>query len=1114
MRGNLSLEKLKLSWGKPLVFVMPWLLLCTFSFCHKDDKMSYMIKADRPPLFSQMMIAANGVHLSMNVEQFQAIKNLFPSNVFKKGFTYYKEGKVFSLSYNRQLGEWFAEVEGTFPYYVEIKVEDLFSGEMEAFCDCPAFATYGTCKHIAAVLLEMAEQGVLATNRTDERVFERFIEDMYDLKERKRTDVFEKVPMQVEYVLIIDEFGKLYLELKTGIRHRYVVKNVPEFLHEVLNGKGCYFTKKFSYDPGQHYFLQQDWEIFSLLHATIQTNEFFKENNLHDIAFHEQRKVVIPPLVFGNLLEKLKQRDVKVAATDETKEGIDVIYGKIPSSFTLSYDKDNRLTLTIDSNERVSFLKMYKALYADGVFFIPNDEQWFVCESIWQLGIHHKGLVISDRQKNAFFSEVVPLLKEVADVQVDEIVKGEVVEYPLRATLHLEDKDGLIQGKLAYHYGSYTFDPFLPDETTEQIVIRDAAKEDAIMQLIEQSNFKYNGDYLYIHLEEDEDVYEFLYVMLPKLAEKVELYLTPAIKRLIVEQEPTPRTNVAFDEDTNLLSIHFDISDVDEDEVIAMLQSVVEKKRFYRMKSGALVSLENDAFRSLRTLFAELGAKKEDVVNGELKVPVFRGLEVDEIIETEKRYEPSFRKLLHRLKSPEEQVYEVPEKLNATLRPYQEIGYQWFKSLSEYHLGGILADDMGLGKTVQAIAYLLSEESGWPHLVVAPSSVVYNWRNEFHKFAPHLKVAVIAGPKHERQQAIKENGKADVWITSYGTLRQDIALYQGRRFHTLILDEAQYIKNYATKTSQAIRRLVAQNRFALTGTPIENSLQELWAIFQVILPGLLPPLQKFNQLSPEKVSNIVKPFILRRVKEDVLKELPEKIESVHLTELTEEQKMLYLGYLRKLQQETAQALADNRFQENRMKILAGLTRLRQICCHPSLFLENYEGRSGKLDQLMETVQTLMQNGRRMLIFSQFTSMHELIRKELETLNIDYYYLHGQTPAEERVQMSEAFNNGEKNVFLISLRAGGTGLNLTGADTVILFDLWWNPAVEDQAAARAHRFGQKNVVQVIRFITEGTIEERIYELQQKKRELVDRVIQPEETLITRLSEADIRALLNL
>src|SRR5690625_4910842 len=421
-----------------------------------------------------------------------------------------------------------------------------------------------------------------------------------------------------------------------------------------------------------------------------------------------------------------------------------------------------------------------------------------------------------------------------------------------------------------------------------------------------------------------------------------------------------------------------------------------------------------------------MNVQKKDIIDGKITMPVFRGAQIDDLLETRKSYDASFRSLLRHLNKPEEQSYDVPKTLEATLRHYQKVGFQWFKSLSNYHLGGILADDMGLGKTVQTIAYLLSEPSEKPHLVVVPSSVVYNWRNECEKFAPSLTIAVLTGTPGERTEKIKNSRDKDIWITSYGTIRQDIELYKDIPFQTLILDEAQFIKNYVTKTAKAVRQLQAEKRFALSGTPIENSIDELWSIFQVILPGLMPNQKDFRQLAPDKIASLTKPFILRRIKEDVLKELPEKIETVYVSELTEEQKSLYVGYLQRLQQETTESIATEGFQKSRMKILAGLTRLRQICCHPSLFIENYQGKSGKLDELIQTVESFIKDEKRMLIFSQFTSMHDLIMSELDRRGIDYFYLHGQTASEDRVKMSEAFNRGEKNVFLISLRAGGTG----------------------------------------------------------------------------------------
>src|SRR5690625_4339783 len=513
------------------------------------------------------------------------------------------------------------------------------------------------------------------------------------------------------------------------------------------------------------------------------------------------------------------------------------------------------------------------------------------------------------------------------------------------------------------------------------------------MGLIEHASFRYNGNELYIEADEDE-LYDFLYTILPLLDEQVELFLTSDVRDYIVENEPVPSTSVGIESASNLLEIGFNIDGVDDGEINQILNAVIERKRYYRMESGALLSLEGEEFSSMKQFFNDLDITKDDVADGNIKMPVYRGMQVDELIDTRKDYDPSFRKLLDQLRSPEDQVFELPENLDASLRNYQKTGFQWFKSLSTYHLGGILADDMGLGKTLQSIAYILSEpsEPGQPHLVIAPSSVLYNWKNEFNRFAPSLEISILTGAPEERREKIKALTDSDVWITSYATLRQDIEFYRELTFQTLTLDEAQFIKNYATKTSQAIRQLRSSRRFALSGTPIENSIDELWAIFQVVLPGLMPSQRKFRQLSHEKIGMLTKPFILRRLKEDVLKELPDKIESVHVSELTQDQKELYVGYLRQVQQEATHSMQESGFNQNRMKILAGLTRLRQICCHPSLFIENYEGKSGKLEQLMETVHNSIANGKRMLIFSQFTSMHRIIIKRLEEAGIGYFYL--------------------------------------------------------------------------------------------------------------------------
>lgn len=1042
----------------------------------------------------------------------QQVRNLFTDKVFNRGMKYYEDKRINALTKQKDQNKWVAEVEGSEPYYVEVDMTRADEGVIVPFCECPAFDAYGSCKHVAAVMIATVEEKT--DNFMNQEIINRFM-NAIDVGQQYHSEIIEKIPMQVDYTLIFEKNDqKVWLEMRTGIDHKYVLRNIREFLEQVTWDQPYFFTKKFSYHPEQHVFLQKDQEIFALLQDYITTLDAYTSDGYYYYKAVDKRQLLLPPILFKQLLEYLQARQTTVKIGEETIGPLKLEIDYLPFQFEIENGTSDQYVLEIDDYDQAKFMFDFGAIILKDTIYLPTKRQLTFMKQIKDAINIRKSIVIPQVQKDRFFSESLPQMKQFAEVKLAENIEDEIAEYPLSAKLYLEEKDDMIVGNLAYHYGPYEIDPFIGmAEDTRVILVRDVAQEEKIMYFIEQSNFHYNGKELYMSLSDDEEVFEFLYKFLPELDKYVELFLTSSIRSRMLEREPLPTTHVDVNENSSLLDISFDISGINENEVSEVLQAVMEKKRYYRLPSGAIFSLENDSFNKVRQLFDDLDVNAQTIKSGQVSVPVYKGFHLDEMVGA-KKYAPAFRKLLGALKHPEEQTYPLPEGLSASLRDYQETGYQWFKILSQYHLGGILADDMGLGKTLQTITYLLSEKGDKPHLIVVPSSVIYNWRNEIERFAPSLSVAIISGQPEERKELIETCREKDIWITSYGTIRQDIDLYVDTSFQTMILDEAQFIKNYQTKTSKAVRKIEASRKFALSGTPIENTIEELWAIFQVILPGLLPQRKAFRNLENERIAKLTKPFILRRVKEDVLQELPDKIETVHVSELTKPQKELYLGYLQELQNVTSQSISHASFQQNRMKILAGITRLRQICSHPSMFIENYQGGSGKLEELIDQVETMRESGQRMLIFSQFTSMHEIIRERFDAAGIAYFYLDGSTKAKHRVEMTESFNAGEKDVFLISLRAGGTGLNLTGADTVILLDLWWNPAVEDQAAGRAHRFGQKKVVQVIRFITAGTIEEKIYELQQKKRKLIEQVIQPGETMLSTLSEEEIKEILNV
>lgn len=437
------------------------------------------------------------------------------------------------------------------------------------------------------------------------------------------------------------------------------------------------------------------------------------------------------------------------------------------------------------------------------------------------------------------------------------------------------------------------------------------------------------------------------------------------------------------------------------------------------------------------------------------------------------------------------------------------------------------------GKTIQVLAVILSyvnSEQGegrkaQPSMVVCPSSLTLNWLGEVEKFSPSLKALVISGSAGERERKIKEIENYHIIITSYDSLKRDIELYDGMyQFKYMIADEAQYIKNNNTQNAKAIKRITAQTRFALTGTPIENSLSELWSIFDFIMPGYLFKYRKFKELYElaivkdnneeklEKLKKMIEPFVLRRIKKEVLTELPDKTVTVLYNEMEEEQQKIYLSHLARAKKEVADEIQMNGFENSQIKILALLMRLRQICCHPNLFLQDYEGESSKLTQCIEAVTEATKGGHKILLFSGYTSMFPIIEKELKKNQISYLKLTGQTKVSERIELVDKFNEDKDiKVFLISLKAGGTGLNLTGADMVIHYDPWWNISAENQATDRTYRIGQKNNVQVYKLITKNSIEEKIYELQQKKAKLVDNMLSTQNTFISQLSKRDIMEL---
>lgn len=600
-------------------------------------------------------------------------------------------------------------------------------------------------------------------------------------------------------------------------------------------------------------------------------------------------------------------------------------------------------------------------------------------------------------------------------------------------------------------------------------------------------------------------IYPFFQQTLPLFEELGEVEVSDKLLDLYQVEKPT----IAIQTSGRLLEIGFEFDSIDPSEIEQVMSALVEKNDYYISQTGKVLIFDEETKRISQTLL-NLRAKKTKT--GQLQTNRIAAFQLSQLFESADnvQFSEEFRHLAHDLIHPE-QFPLGKLQVNAKLRDYQEVGVRWLSMLNHYGFGGILADDMGLGKTLQTIAFLSSVATADSKiLILAPSSLIYNWKEEFEKFAPQMKVAVIYGLKASRDEVIASNPQ--VAITSYASFRQDVEQYEKNQYQYLILDEAQVMKNSQTKIAQYLRKFDVPHTFALSGTPIENHVEELWSIFQIVLPGLFPGKKEFKQLSPETISQYVKPFIMRRKKSEVLQELPDLIEMTYKNELADDQKTIYLAQLKQMQDRILSS-SEEELNRSKMEILSGLMRLRQICDTPSLFLEDYTGESGKLDSLRELLEQIKDGNQRVLIFSQFRGMLDIIEKELDTLKMTSFKITGSTPANERQDMTNAFNSGQGDAFLISLKAGGVGLNLTGADTVILVDLWWNPAVEDQAIGRAHRMGQDKNVEVYRMITRGTIEEKIQELQTSKRHLVSTILDGTETRSS-LSIEEIREILGI
>ena len=753
--------------------------------------------------------------------------------------------------------------------------------------------------------------------------------------------------------------------------------------------------------------------------------------------------------------------------------------------------------------QQVGLNSFYKGqvLFTKGTFYLLSKEQASLLEKLKKVSIDKSGRKILqfDTSDRDLLASTLSQFKDIGEVKAPDTLQIQ----SFRPSFYMEgEEDGSIRLDMQFQYETCLVRN--RNELESLPFASDIQLEKQVFQLALSAGFEADFRSWRQSLKADA-VHTFFQEVLPAFEALGELKISESLQDLYQVQKP----QVHISSKGSLLEIQFDFQNIDQEEIDRAMKALVEKQDYY-ISSSNQVYYFDDQTKRIRQDLEELGI--EDLQDGAFRARKSLAYTLSHLFKNQDQisFTEEFRNLAHDLTHPED--FPMKElNIQAELRDYQKKGIQWLQMLHHYGFGGILADDMGLGKTLQTIAFLSSQvQADTSVLILAPSGLIYNWADEFQKFAPDLDVAVVHGLKSHRESILAENHQ--IYVTSYATFRQDSEIYRDLSFDFLFLDEAQVMKNAQTKIAQSLRRFVVPSVFALSGTPIENHLGELWSIFQIVLPGLLPAKKEFMKLSTERVAQFIKPFVMRRKKEEVLTELPDLIEVVYKNELEDQQKAIYLAQLQQMQERLGQ-VSDSEFQRNRVEILTGLMRLRQICDTPALFIEDYQGESGKLDSLRDLLVQIAEGGHRVLIFSQFRGMLDRIEQELPDLGLTSFKITGSTPSQERQEMTKAFNQGERDVFLISLKAGGVGLNLTGADTVILVDLWWNPAVESQAIGRAHRMGQEQAVEVYRLVTRGTIEEKIQELQEKKKNLVSEILDGTESRGS-LSLAEIREILGI
>ena len=1041
-------------------------------------------------------------------------------------------------------------------YCAEVTIDSDLDYIVDYECECQEHQYqehYGMCEHcvtLALVYRALQQSAAGQKKQSGKNTLPMQTQTSAALKEVIRSyavqdrahlfgGFYRQVKLEPE---ITGTYDGYQIGFKIGAARMYVLKNIPKLIFDVEKGNEVSYGKNFCFVHDRTAFTEEALQWIDLMGKIIKGTS--GNTNLEYYSYGgEYRRLSLRAYGIEQVLNMRMGKDIVL---DGKRMEVSEEEPRPVLHFTAQANKGAFLSM-----ERMAYIEGYQHQFAvtkNKIFrcskeFTRNVEPLAAVLGAIGSGQRYRPnqeLYLNQTDYQAFCGNVLPKITPFVDLDYKGMSLEEYMPKEAEFSVYLSqgEEDGSILAKCEVNYGAEKYD--ILEEMNLAGEYRDGAAEAQMRELmnryfeLEQAGEQKPGAMTPMSVQRphvsqfccrDEDqIYRLVREGMAELSEHAQLFVDEKIKGIRVVGNP--RMNIGVSLGGDLLELDVQIGDMSPDEMFDILSAYRRRKKYYRMKSGDFIKIEDNGVATLAELAQGLSLSREELEKGRLSVPRYRIGYVDAVLKNrsedlEVKRDTAFKQLVRNMREYPDSDYEVPEGLTAKLRNYQKEGFRWLCTLAGWGFGGILADDMGLGKTVQMLAFLLKEQKR--ALIVSPASLVYNWAGEAERFAPGLSVATIAGNSEVRKEELRKSREADVVITSYDLLKRDIEEYGEETFDYMIIDEAQYIKNAGTQAARAVKSVRAGVRFALTGTPIENRLGDLWSIFDYVLPGYLyeypqfkeeielPIVQSEDKVAMERLHMMISPFILRRKKQDVLKDLPDKLEEVMYTQMNPEQRKLYDANVSRLKMELA-GQTEEEFKKESIKYLAELTKLRQICCAPELLYENYSAGSGKADACMELVKNALEGEHKILLFSQFTRMLDRIGAMLEQEGISYLYLSGKSSKTKRQEMVEQFQNGAVPVFLISLKAGGTGLNLTAADVVIHYDPWWNVAAQNQATDRTHRIGQKNVVTVIKLVAKDTIEEKIIKLQERKAKLSEDVIEGKDMSEYRLNREELMGLL--